>query len=252
MEKEGIIDKLVGSNKVFTHWQWYRDLFHITVFRYLVVWFSIVPVFAKILYQLPKSIVFEPRKEQLIEVKLGLPFSWEYLWIASLLFVIAYFLYMAYCPRFIKTYSSFKDYKNLLHSPRWISWISRDIAKDKYELPKFFERLNKKGYLDQLNQKPETKNELPTVEVEGDQSILYFEFKDNFYKLGMPRLNNNSVDTEASSLAESEIFWEVFGRFSTSKKYVRLIILILLSISGVLFSIVLLQNIYNGLIYLIA
>jgi hypothetical protein len=88
--------------------------------------------------------------------------------------------------------------------------------------------------------------------VNKEQTELYFNYQEKTYSLELPRLDaSGKIDKGATEVAEKEIFWEVFGRFSSSKSAVRLIIIGLLFISLVLFSIVLLQNIWTGLLYLL-
>ena len=45
--------KLLKKN--WTHWQWYKSFFSITILRYFVLWFSIVPMFALWFKQIPKG-----------------------------------------------------------------------------------------------------------------------------------------------------------------------------------------------------
>lgn len=242
-----MLENLVGEKKLYTHWQWYKAYFDITIFRYLVMWFAIVPSLAMLLGEIPKELQFKDNSGEPFTLVLDLPFTWQFLWIASLLFLVAYCVYQYHCPRFIKTYNSLSDYRSHLHSPRWISWISLDITKDSLELPKFFSRLNTKGYLDEVEE--EITDTLPIVIVKQSQTVLLFNYNDKNYSLGMPRLKDNAVDKDATDRAESELFWEVFGRYSTTGAKARLLILILLSLSALFFSIALIQNILAGLTY---
>ena len=87
------------------------------------------------------------------------------------------------------------------------------------------------------------------VNVEGQQSVAYFKHDGKSYSLALPILKDNKVDIEETDLAEQEIFWEIFGRFSTSKKYWRLAIIILLVISLLLFLYTLVEHILTGFNY---
>ena len=205
-------------------------------------------MFAKLLSKLPNEISFKPI-DKIYTITLELPFNWQLLWISSLLFVIAYILYLIYCPQFIKTYSSFKDYKLHYHSPRWLSWAAKDIVSDKNEIDKFFERLNKKGYL-KLSDDQEDKK-LPRVDIEEKQSTLYFSYNQKTYSFSMPRLKDKEENENLTEIAEREVFWEVFGRFSSSERPIRLLIIGLLYLSGIFFGIVLIQNICGAFQYFI-
>jgi len=244
---EHTLGKLYQDN-VWTHWQAYKDFFNITVFRYLVTWFAIVPLIAKLLSRLPQEINFMRFGNNFYTITLSLPFTWEWLWIASLLFIIAYGLYAWKCPKLVKKYSSLKDYKNDMHSPRWLTWLSRDIINDKEQYPKFFERMSTKNYFVLETNVPAI-DRFPTVIVQNEQTVLYFRDNRQLYSFGMPILTNGVEDKALTEIAEREVFWEVFGRFSSSKRNWRFVILTLLYLSGICFSIVLFEHIFSGFEY---
>lgn len=230
------------ASKVQTHWQWYKGFFGIVVLRYLVTWFAIVPIIGKLFSGLDLSIKFGTANSMEIHSNLALPFSLQILWLSSFFYVVALFLYQIICPSFIKKYSSFGDYKKHIHSPRWIVHEALDIANNKHQLPKLFERVSTKKYL--VNNGPLIgKNK---VEVEPDQTVLYFNYKSNSYKLGLPIIVNGKIDQTQTDIAELEIFWEIFGRFSSSKKFWRISIIVLLAISGILFLWTLFEHIASG------
>lgn len=255
--------------KTWTHWQWYKSFFSITILRYFVLWFSLVPMLALWLNQIPEGKVYlkdikilkdngisnEGNLEDIgtyFEIDLGLPFSWELLWASSLFFVVALIIYTIFCPRFIKKYPSFKNYKTHFHSPRWIVWEALNVVNDKSELELLYERLNIKNYL--------KKESFPKglngnkVKVETFQTKLYFKFEDTEYSLGMPILYDNNkhvFDQERTDIAEREIFWEIFGRYSSSKLFWRGLIIFLLFLSLICFSIPVFQNIIKGSMYLV-
>lgn len=237
-----ILEELRKGHK--THWQWYRDFFNITVLRYLVTWFAIVPIVAKVLLQIPLVINFH---EVNISLNLSLPFSWRLLWLSSFFFVLALGLYNLFCPGFIKTYSTYRDYQLYGHSPRWIIWESLKIMNNKNELPKFFSRLSEKGYLSST-QKEIEKN---VVLVEKEQTRAFFKYNELSYYLGLPIVEDGHINKGKTEIAEREIFWEVFGRFSSSRRFVRFLILLCLIISLICFLIVLIQNVIAGFKYVL-
>ncbi len=255
---------LLKDDKSWTHWQWYKKFFSIVIIKYLITWFAIVPLFAKLLSKLPDELTFKILCEKYV-IPLALPFKWEFMWFASFLFVIAYVLYLFYCPRFIKTYSSFKDYLSHNHSPRWISWISKDLIKssDENNIIHFHNRLLVKGYLEQIPderlnsfiQEDKTQDDasesktLPNVYVRGKETTLVYKLKDQLYALNMPIVNNDQEIEKDTKIAEREIFWEVFGRFSSTRRGIRRSIIILLLISLFLFSIAVIENIITAISY---
>lgn len=261
-----ILYALFGEDTSWAHWQWYKKFFNITVLKYLVTWFAVIPLFAKLLTKLPPELVFEINCKT-YTIPLELPFKWEYLWISSLLFVVAYTLYLAFCPKFIKTYSSFRDYLSHQHSPRWISWISRDLLKlsNAHNIEKFHNRLLVKNYVKIISQneqqdlllkdktkvQDDPKNMLtPNAYIGEKQTTLVYNFEKNLFALFIPILDSTGLeDKNSTEIAEREIFWEVFGRFSSSLRGIRLIITALLIVSGIFFIIAISQNISSAFEY---
>jgi hypothetical protein len=101
------------------HWQFFKNFFQIAFMRYLLFWFAIVPIFVKLLSGLPEKLTIPGTTHFLT---FSLPFTWWLLWLASLSYFIAFILFHAFCPQFIKRYPSFTEYKIHGHSPRWIIW----------------------------------------------------------------------------------------------------------------------------------
>ncbi len=120
------------------HWQSYKKLFQITVFKYLVTWFATVPFFATLFFSLPTVFKIDILHTSIeYTFNLGLPFNWKVLWFSSLSFVIAYVLYIIICPGFVRMYNSYSDYMSMMHSPRWIIWESKNIFRKRMDIEKF-------------------------------------------------------------------------------------------------------------------
>lgn len=231
-------------------WQWFRDFFNITIFKYFVTWFALVPIFAKLSKYLPKEIVLQLNPVKSYIINLELPFKWEILWVSSLSFVIAYILYLIFSPIFVKRYFSLKYYKEYEHSPRWIVREAQKLVNSWFvDLDKFLERMIEKGYIYKIEDSDNFENK--KVIVTKKQTYLMFQNKKINYKFSMPILINDKEDKELTEIAVREIFWEVFARFSDSKFGVRLIIQILLIFSLVTFAIPFVQSICSGFQYLI-
>ncbi len=227
------------------HWQWYRDLFSITILRYLVVWFSIVPIIISIYRNLPDEL--QIRVSQVtyfmdLDLEIILPFNWQLLWISSFFYVIALTLYYIFCPKFIKLYPSFAHYKEHLHSPRWIVWEAEELINDEMALPKLYDRLSKKKYF-RTTDPNEAKGE---VIVKENQTEITFTYDGVDNTLSFPPLG---VSENVILSQERDIFWEIFGRYSQSRKFFRLLIIGILSISALLFAIALSQHVFRGLEY---
>ncbi|MDM1380883.1 hypothetical protein [Myroides marinus] len=228
-------------------WQWFRDFFSITIFKYFVSWFALVPVFAKILEKLPKEIIISTAIEPYI-ITLQLPFKWEILWISSLFFIIAFILYKVFVPNFITKYFSLKYYKEFEHSPRWLVWEAQNLIISKTDLSKFVKRMSDKKY---IKTSDNTINEKTFVEVKEKQTILYFSFDGKNYEFALPIINDDkkTENKEETDIAVREIFWEIFGRFSSSRVFIRGLIHSLLILSLVTFTIPFIQSICTGLQY---
>jgi len=253
--------------KPHTHWQSYKNLFQITVFKYLVTWFAIVPFFALLLKNMPQEFKIDILHTKIeYSFNFGLPFSWQLLWFSSLSFVIAYVLYLIFCPSFIRKYNSFKDYIAMMHSPRWVIWESKNIFNKKMDVDKFYKRISTKKYVEEIDlssfeslkkeyneNKKEDSEEFKDfgVIIEEKQTKLYFKYNNKAFGLGMPIIINNNEDEVQTRIVEKELYWEVFGRYSASFPKIRMTILGLLSLSTILFIIVLVQNIYNGFLLLL-
>lgn len=227
-----------------THWQWYRVYFQLNVFRYFMIWFAIVPFIAVLFGGINQTIKIG-MWETTIHLHEKLPFNWELIWFASILFIIAWVFYIYFCPIFIRNYPTLTDYLKHGHSPRWLVWESQKIIEDSDLLPKFFQRMYEKKYVIDVNDVGANKLNYPIVTK--DSTIIYFEHKSKYYSFSMPLYDEKEYSIQRTEIAVTEIFWEIFGRYSSSHKNIRLTILILFSISLSMVAITIGQNIVNGI-----
>lgn len=222
-------------------WEDYQTFFQLIILRYLIVWFSLVPVIAALVSQLPDPLPISISGVQ-YEIELKLPFHWQLLWISSLFFVLALGIYKVRCPKFIHKYNNFSDYCSYKHHPRWLVWEAHGLLKiaNKKQKEKLRDRLLKKKYLFEIDL--DTDSELcdePIVEEQ--QTEITFKLDGKSYKFGMPITENDTANE-----SEKDIFYEIFGRYSESRWCARLFIKLFLAISLVLFLIVLGQHIFSG------
>lgn len=230
-------------------WEAFRDFFQIHFLRYFVIWFSIVPLFAFALKDIPDQITIETGScdNCAILVSVGLPFEWQLLWLSSLSFIIALALYQFFCPKFIKKYHSFKHYKEYEHDGRW---ITREAARflrsaNKKRIAKFVNRLGTKKYLSKADKQLKAAH-LYKPKVEELQTSIQIENNGEQYVLKTPVLCENGKEVPNS---EAGIFWEVYALESDSRLPVRITIFILLIASLLLFVSVTGQHILAGLEY---
>lgn len=223
-------------------WEDYKSFYQITIFRYLTVWFSLVPIAAGILRGLPNPLPIN-LNGVVYNVDISLPFNWQLLWVSSLFFLISFVIYLVCCPKFIKKYNNFSDYLSYGHDKRWISWLARDLVSANVGVGKFIERLSSKKYLKQECNKFSPPEE--NIEVGAEQTIAYLKFENKVYSLGMPVLG----DEPSAKDAERAIFWEIFGRYSSSGSLARNLIRVLLFLSLLFFIFVFYQHIESGFSY---
>src|SRR5690606_39509050 len=104
LKKFGVkIDNILNGHTSL--WQWYKGFFNVTVFRYLVTWFAIVPILAHLFGKF-KGEIRIGESVLVLSHSISLSFSLYLLWFSAFFFVIALLLYQSFCPGFIKTYSS--------------------------------------------------------------------------------------------------------------------------------------------------
>lgn len=224
-------------------WEEYKDFYQLTIFRYLAMWFSIVPLIAGLLSGLPDPLPINVAGN-IYHVQLELPFNWKILWLSSLIFLISFGLYLYKCPPFIKKYNQFSDYLAYCHDKRWMAWLIKDLFESKVDFKKFRDRMLEKGYAEKAPKSFQKTDQNPIVLEK--QTVVYIEVDGELYTSGFPTKGS----PEEADEAERGVFWEIFGRYSSSGYGYRILIRVLLLFSALLFTTVLIQNIYVGLTYL--
>lgn len=116
-----------------------------------MTWFAIVPILAKLFVNIPLDFKVDFLHTSIeYSFNLSLPFYWQFLWYSSFSFVLAYILYIKFCPQFIRKYNSFGDYFALMHSPRWLIVESKNIFNKKMDVDKFYKRISTKNYTEEI------------------------------------------------------------------------------------------------------
>lgn len=237
-------------------WRWerYKNFFQVTIFRYFVLWFSIVPMIAVALSNTPSEINLH-FGGQVIAVKAELPFSWQLLWLSSLFFVMALGIYYTFCPAFIKKYNNYGEYLTYHHDYRWMSWEACNLLKNKIDRNKFTERVLLKKYAIEIDatatEEAKNKSGFEKPVVEENTTDFYFENGGKNYKLSFPHYIKKDNQPIIDEYADTGMFHEIFGRYSESSTFARSLIITLLLLSLALFLIVLLQHIYHGATFFI-
>lgn len=230
-----------GFRNETSHWQFLNSFFQPSVTRFFISWFALAPVFVRAIENLPDPLLI-PLAGTSVSLSLRLPFSWEVLWWASLIYALAFVMYLIICPGFIKRYPSYNAYIDRGHSPRWLVWeVFRawrsSSAKAKHKLLK---RLVDKKYAieKENNGAPHLP---PTVSEVGTE--WFFEYEQASYLL--------CINEELGETRQKDLFWEILARHGGSYAPARYFIWLLLLAASALVFWVVIQNIYFVLTFLL-
>lgn len=226
----------IGSGN---HWQRLVPYFNPTVVRSLITWFSVAPMFVRVLGDNAGPVEIGIG-ENTISVNLALPFSWWVLWFSSFLFIIAYVIYIYYCPTFIKRYSNYSEYKAHDHSPRYLVHELQRAFEQTSNLEKLACRLQTKGFSEA--QDNTTLNDV--LEIGPDTTNYYYIFKEQSLLV--------RIKSDESEVRQREIFWEIFEPMADSHQWARCATKILIYASIALGSYVTIQQIYFVVAYVIS
>lgn len=169
------------------------------------------------------------------------------MWLASLLFALGFVLFHLFCPKFVKRYASYVEYRNYEHSPRW---LAAELALALPQLNesrkhKLFERLVAKKLAKEV-----TTDQEPTVgkrEVRENATVFAFDFKDKRYLFEA----SDSPEKHSIERFQQEAFWEIFGRLANTKAPARYIIWLLLLGVVLLVGWAILQSIWSVVEFLL-
>ncbi|WP_147448243.1 hypothetical protein [Mesorhizobium sp. YM1C-6-2] len=222
-----------------SHWQFLSRYFHPALTRFFVSWFALAPLAVNTL-----DIVSAAQASHPILMMFGnleLPFSWIILWFASFAYFVAFLIYTFCAPSFMQRYPSYLAYAERGHSPRWLAWESYyaypklDISQQQ----KFLERLLAKKFAEST---ASAGNPSEKPSVEGDGTKWTFVYGDKSYVL--------SINESLSEDRQRDLFWELLGRYSASKVYIRYFIWVSLGCAVVMTAITVIQNIIFVIRYL--
>ncbi|WP_210164234.1 hypothetical protein [Bradyrhizobium japonicum] len=238
------------------HWQFMRPFFSLTVAKLFITWFAVVPVAAHLLSKAPESLKLPQSCNWVIEIgpasqpddstrtaarswanaqsqctflefPIALPFNWQLLWFASLLFFMAFAIYSIACPRFVKRYPNYTAYLAEGHAVRWIVWEFYYMETPHHVRNSVERRLITKNYAEPTD---EALTSEPNVTAES--TYLVFSHESQNYRFGSP-----AEDTDGRQRAwEQDVFWEVFGGWAKSRSLfattIRWLVLAAAAITG--------------------
>lgn len=209
-----------------SNWQNLNVYFKPSLTKFFLSWFAAAPMLVGLLdkYSLDYT----------------LPFSWWILWLASLCYAVAFFIYGLACPDFVKRYPYYPAYTAIGHSPRWIVWQFYYLweAADDSTKKKISTRLIDKGSA--VSATPDDKKlEEPQVSKVG--TAFQFTTQGNTYELS---LNESASDQEVL-----DIFWEVLARWANQGQIWRNTIWFLLFVSMCLVLVTVFEDIFFVISY---
>jgi hypothetical protein len=228
-------EKMHSEKSSRVHWQWYKSIFENTTFNYYLTFFTIIPLLITLFGDFPNALHFEFCNYN-IQITKSIMFA--LLVSSAILFIVNYYLYFLFCPRFIKDYGSYKDYKSFEHSPRWLVWLSESLILRNIDNSHFIDRMLEKKYLTEITA-AESKipaDKLTDIDVKSNQTTLNFKYNNKFYSLALPILKDSAIDKDATGIAESEIFWEIFEVYASSWKLIRYLMIGIIVLCAILFS----------------
>lgn len=237
---EKIKSSFEGFRNETSHWQFLNVFFKPSVTRFFISWFAFAPAVVKAVQYLPNPLIVTLGKVS-YKVPLDLPFRWEILWLASLIYAIAFTLHIFFCPSFVKRYPNYNVYTDRGNSPRWLVWevfrASKAIPESARQ--KLFDRLVDKNYA-MARASDLTPFAEPSVLQSGTEWA--FKHRNKTYVLSI----NESFDVDK----QRDLFWEILGRYGGSRVGLRYFVWMLLAISAACVLRVVIQNIYFVLDYI--
>lgn len=96
-------------NKIID-WQKLKSIVSTNFFRNTSIWIVLIPIAAKTFSLTEDTLTFNILGEQ-IKILFRLPFSWKALYFSGIFFLSARILYETRCPKIVKSYSNYVDYK---------------------------------------------------------------------------------------------------------------------------------------------
>ncbi|NKW91935.1 hypothetical protein HGD87_05280 [Rhodobacteraceae bacterium R_SAG9] len=224
---------LEGFRNETSHWQFMNVFFKPSITRFFISWFALAPAVVKAVQNLPNPLIFTVGAET-YQVPLDLPFRWEMLWWASLIYALAFVLHLIFCPGFIKRYPNYNAYTDRGHSPRWLVWeVYRawgSVGTKARE--KLFDRLASKNY---------AKTEATCLSVYAKPSVSEDGTKWAFKHKGETLVL--SIDENLRNDRQKDLFWEILARHGESLVLLRYLVWLLLGTSAVFVLLVVLQNV---------
>lgn len=235
-------DKASDFKNVLEHWQNLKPWFNPVAIRLLMPWFAVIPILLHIFRDVPRYITF-PTVPPLV-LTMELPFRWWLLWIASLLFAIAFVLFHLLCPKFVKRYASYIDYRKHEHSPRWLASefaIALPLLGDSGR-ETLYQRLITKKLVSEIP--IDAAIRVGERIVKQDATVVAFDHQGRRYLL---EARDSIDDAAAISRFQQEVFWEIFGRVANSRQCVRYVIWALLFLTVVFVGCAICESIWAAL-----
>ena len=102
---------MTQQKKSIFHWNYIKALPKNRLIKSSYFWFVIIPIIAKILRKIETPLAINVNKNQNLILDLSLPFSWKLFFLSSLAVVVGNILYNLFCPRLIKEFNNYSEFK---------------------------------------------------------------------------------------------------------------------------------------------
>ncbi len=205
-------------------WSLIRGLGKNRIVRSSYVWMVGVPIAARLVHALKERVVEGGWARQVVE-SLHLPFAWQLLFWASVLWAVATVLFDLRCPGIIRDYADWGEFEAAGRDDKHLLRLAEQVAEDKETV---------RG----SNTTPD-----PVVRRLGRSACIdyhpytatFFEFKWIYFEEGNLRLGND--------LETRNAFWHVWSAAESKRRCAMVASLVAYIVGGVLVVLVFVQNI---------
>ncbi|BAK74040.1 hypothetical protein [Arcobacter sp. L] len=97
--------------KIIASWPKLASLGNNKIVKSSYIWIAVVPIFAKLLNNLPNKVCFTLQNNYFL-LDISLPFSWKFFFFSALFFAIATFIFSLTCPPLIKDFTDMETFKS--------------------------------------------------------------------------------------------------------------------------------------------
>ena len=113
-------------------WQTLRDIQKNKIIKSMYIWLFIVPVTAKLFAEIEDRVCVTIFGHN-FTVDLVLPFSWQALFLAALLFVVANIIFIMFSPEIVKEYRNYQNFLDAGKGEKQLDEYIDELTKEKQD-----------------------------------------------------------------------------------------------------------------------